>query len=336
MTAKAKGASLSAIVLAFLTAPPDVGRANDTLAQLSAGGLVLTRTDDIEMRSEDLYLSEDLVRVKYRFFNASAHDVTSTVAFPMPDIVARGEEMEPSILSEDSRNLLGFLTEVDGPAVHAKVEQAAIKDGVDRSELLGALGVPLAPHLAATAERLAHLPAADRAKLLRLGLVRDAGARGPEDPGAHDLFPAWTLRTRFYWTQTFPAKQEIVIEHRYRPAVGGAMSSRWGDPAWPANPGFTAARALYCVDDAFLAAAARRGTAASETTIGYVLTTGANWKKPIGAFRLVVDKGEAGNLVSFCGEGVRPIGPSLFEMTRRDFTPGKVLDVLILEAPRAD
>ncbi len=36
--------------------------------------------------------------------------------------------------------------------------------------------------------------------------------------------------------------------------------------------------------------------------VDYVLTTGANWRSPIGTFRHVVDKGKAGNLVSFLRE----------------------------------
>ena len=38
-------------------------------------------------------------------------------------------------------------------------------------------------------------------------------------------------------------------------------------------------------------------------------------RSPIGRFRLVVDKGAPGNLVSFCGEGVRKISPTRFEMS---------------------
>jgi hypothetical protein len=39
----------------------------------------------------------------------------------------------------------------------------------------------------------------------------------------------------------------------------------------------------------------------------------------------------AANLVSFCGEGVRKIAPTRFEMRKSDFTPKSDLYVLILE-----
>ena len=61
-----------------------------------------------------------------------------------------------------------------------------------------------------------------------------------------------------------------------------------------------------------------------------VLTTGANWRSPIGEFRLVVDKGRPENLVSFCGQGVRKISPTRFETIRTNWRPDRDLKVLIV------
>jgi hypothetical protein len=79
-----------------------------------------------------------------------------------------------------------------------------------------------------------------------------------------------------------------------------------------------------------------RGLYLSETWVDYILTTGANWAEPIGEFRLVVDKGSSNNLVSFCGEGVRKISPTRFEIRRRNYTPTSDLSVLILTGTRID
>jgi hypothetical protein len=46
----------------------------------------------------------------------------------------------------------------------------------------------------------------------------------------------------------------------------------------------------------------------------------------------VVDKGAAANLVSFCGEGVRKIGPTRFEVRRKNWRPDRDLRILIVEA----
>jgi hypothetical protein len=81
-------ASVAAVALALI--PVGAAHANDSTAGLAAGGLVLTKSADIEMRSEDLYISEKLVRVRYSFVNSSPKDLTVTVAFPLPDIDING------------------------------------------------------------------------------------------------------------------------------------------------------------------------------------------------------------------------------------------------------
>ena len=67
-----------------------------------------------------------------------------------------------------------------------------------------------------------------------------------------------------------------------------------------------------------------------ERRIAYVLTTGANWAGPIGDFHLVVDKGAPDSLVSFCGDGVKKISPTQFELRHANFTPSRDLNILIL------
>jgi hypothetical protein len=91
------------------------------------------------------------------------------------------------------------------------------------------------------------------------------------------------------------------------------------------------------MDQSFVSAAARikkatKGDAAQlqEQRISYILKTGGNWAGPIKAFRLVVDKGSPDNLISFCGNGVKKISATQFEMRQSDFTPTADLDVLIL------
>ena len=61
-----------------------------------------------------------------------------------------------------------------------------------------------------------------------------------------------------------------------------------------------------------------------------MLSTGANWQGPIKHFRLVVDKGEPGHLVSFCMDGVKKISPTQFEVVKTNFEPARDLDVLIV------
>lgn len=314
-------------------------RANDSTAELATGGLVFVKNDAIQMLAEDLFVSASEIRVRYRFFNRSAQDVVVHVAFPMPEIKVEGPDENIAVPTEDPVNFLGFSTTVNGSPVRTDVEQRVTgADGVDRTALLQGLGVPLAPHLQASGEALDRLPKdrQDELQTLRLADVEeyDAG-KGME----RHLAPRWTLKTTFYWQQTFPARGETVIEHRYTPSVGGSVQTALAAPSLAREPETLAQIKKYCVESDLLAtlerarktAKAEFGPPYSEQRIDYVLSTGANWSGPIRDFRLVVDKGDPDSLISFCGTGVQKIGPTTFEMRKTDFTPTGDLSVLILK-----
>ena len=320
-----------ALILAVLVCAPV--RANDSSAELATGVLVFVRNRDVEMRTEDLFISADEIRVRYRFFNNAPQDVTTLVAFPMPEIGIDQPDTNISIPTDDPENILGFSTLADGRPVATRVEQRVLANGIDRTDLLRGLGIPLAPHLRDTTEALGQLPEPARKQLLQLGLGGIEEYDSGEGMKKH-LEPRWALQTTNYWEQTFPAGRELVIEHRYKPSVGTFV----GTEAETAEH-----RKRYCIDRDLLRTLGRARRDAprdflpfSEQRIEYILTTGANWSGPIREFRLVVDKGDPRNLVSFCGDGVKKIGPTQFEMRKNDFTPDRNLYVLILKRNSVD
>jgi hypothetical protein len=327
-----------ALLAAGLAAAAAPALANDSTAELAAGGLVFVRNENVEMRSEDLTISAKEVSVRYRFFNKSDRNVTVLVAFPMPEIKIDGSDDNISVPTEDPVNLLAFTTAVNGRPVTTKVEQRVYAFGLDRTQLLRDLGVPLAPHLQATRKALDNVPRAKWDELIRVGLAEleryDAG-KGMED----HLAPRWALQTTFYWEQNFPAKAETVIEHRYQPSVGASVQTALGSATAAQEDWYDDYKEKYCLDSEFLTAVerARReartqyGAPYSEQRIAYILKTGANWSGPIKEFRLLVDKGDPDSLVSFCGEDVKKVGPTRFEMRKTDYTPDEDLAVLILK-----
>jgi hypothetical protein len=330
---------VSAVLVSLLAAGPAL--ANDSTAELTTGGLVFVRNDDIQMRSEDLFISVEEIRVRYRFFNKSGRDVTVHVAFPMPTIEAEHLDQELALPTHDPENLLDFVTRVAGKPVVTQVEQKVFAKGVDRTAHLRALGIPLAPHLQDAREAVKRLPRDKWDELTGMGLVKieefDAG-KGMQK----EIVPTWSLQTTFYWQQTFPAGKETLIEHRYRPSVGSSVMTALGLPALEGEPWFQAFQSKYCIEKDILNAVNRARRASrdgqvpyAEERIDYVLKTGANWAGPIGQFRLVVDKGERDALVSFCGEGVKKIGPTRFEMRKTNFTPRGNISVLILKRLRS-
>ena len=318
-----------------LAAIGSIAIANDSTATVGAGGLILEKTDQISMESEDLYVSADEIRVQYLFRNLSTKPVTTVVAFPMPSRKMSDE------FGGDVAYPSDFRTTVDGRQVKVTLERKAVAGGKDHRARLEALRIPIAPEsINETIKAMDALPAAARAELVRLGV---AGEQEWDDDGRgmkKHLIPLWTVEDKYYWSQTFPAGREIRIDHRYVPGAGGSVEAFIAFPEYRGTPESKAAIAKYCVDQATIAAVDKRrnkgleGPLMPQRTVEYILTTGANWAKPIGDFRLVVDKGKPGNLVSFCGEGVKKISPTQFEMRKRNWRPDRDLDVLILEPRR--
>jgi hypothetical protein len=235
----------------------------------------------------------------------------------------------------------GFRTSVEGRPVTMQVERKAWFKGRDVTADLAALKLPVSGERIGKA--LDALPKPQRDRLLRLGLA-DIDEYDDGHGMEKHLVAAWTLRETWFWRQTFPAGRDLHVEHAYAPGTGGSVGTMLVDRKDRAGPDGRRAIAEYCLDAAFLAALDRRAAATRaefpvlpEKRIGYVLTTGGNWRSPIGRFRLVVDKGRADNLVSFCGEGVRRISATRFEMVKTGWRPARDLKVLIVEpAPRAD
>ena len=311
--------------------------ANDTSAVLTTGGLEFVSNSDIAMQSEELFISAEQIRVVYTFRNDGPEDRSVLVAFPMPDIV-------PSIYSPvafpqgPDDNLFEFTTTFDGEPVEATLHEYAYAVGVDRTKLLTQLGLPLVPISTAANDAAEALDDETRARLLHLGLLLPDEYDAGDGMKSH-VFPGWTYKATYTWEATFPAGEVVTVEHRYRPSVGGTVGvSFLGEASEGYDPASDYAR-KYCTDESFVAAVRKTLTDPAEpwsapfteSWISYVLTTGGNWGGgSIGRFRLVVDKGSADNLVSFCGEDVKKIGPTAFEMVKTDFWPEQELDILIL------
>ncbi|RYB97107.1 DUF4424 domain-containing protein [Ciceribacter ferrooxidans] len=322
------------VLLSSVAAAP-AAVANDTMAELKAGGLVYVQTTDVSMESEDLFISPDKVTVDYVFRNGSDKDVESYVAFPMPDLTA-GPDANIAIGDTQSDNFLGFVVKQDGEEITPELQQRVYAMGIDMTDEVTARGVSLLPFSEATYAALEKLPQDVLSDWTARGLIfddsYDAG-KGWE----HHPMPLWTLKSAYWWKTTFPAGREVRVHHEYKPGVGGTAGLSFIQEG---KPGYSYDEYLkkYCMDDGFVKTATKLDKAASDQTgpyyteiwISYVLTTGANWGGAIKHFKLTVDKGSPKNYISFCGEGVKKVGPTTFEMTAEDFYPQKDLDFLLL------
>lgn len=308
---------------AALWLAPEAG-ANDSSAELAAGGIRLVPNWDIRMEREDLYLSPREVRVRYVFRNTTEEPIRLLVAFPLPDVDMNELFDAPiDIPDAEADNFVDFRVSVNGVPVEPSIEQRAIAQGIDRSDMLRGLGIPLNPFAQATYDALESVDAATRADLVRLGI---AHSYEPHDP----LAPFWTLRTVFHWDQEFAPGAETIVEHSYRPVVGQGFFG-----TFVFDNDYSGHVHRYCIDRATEAGIRKRlsETGADyliEHRLGYILTTARNWQGPIGTFRLVIDKTDPSWLVSLCIEGLKKTGPTQFEFVATDFIPEEDLEVLFL------
>ena len=310
-------------------------QANDSVAELGTGGLVLGRSDVIRMAKENLRISMDSVDVDYIFRNESDQSVETLVAFPMPDITFHPDEMTAIPQPDNDGDLFGFSVSVSGEPVAATLQQRVMSRGVDITDRFLAAGLKPNPYSEAGRAALDALSGPALDDMVRLGAV--VTYEGDAGQGMQTMKDAsWTLASAYYWTAQFAPHADVAVHHHYVPSVGGTAGVYFADKE--ADPAFVAKmRTDYCMDDSFIDAVRRRvatqgenGPYFTEARIRYILTTGANWNGSIGDFTLTIDKGSTDNLVSFCGEGVTKTGPTTFEMHATDFWPERDLDILFV------
>lgn len=328
--------TLALFAAAILASAASPARANDSIAELGTGGLILSRSDVIEMASEDLFISMEEVTVAYEFRNRSDSDIEAIVAFPMPELEGN-PFWQPALPSAESDNFLGFEVVFDGAAVTPNLEHRAFAVGIDVTEDLVRHGVPLYPFGKPAVAALAKLPDRVAADWIERGIIVidefDAG-QGWQRVRS----PLWNLKSTYWWRGRFPAGRSVAVSHRYRPSVGGTAGVTFVQDGKLGGETHADYKARYCMDGAFERAVLKAAAASPdgypalfEQRLSYILKTGGNWANgTIGRFRLTVDKGSPRNLVSFCGTGVRKTGPTTFVMEAQDFYPERNLDILIL------
>lgn len=310
--------------------------ANDTTAVLEAGGLVFTRQDSIAMESEDLFISEKEVRVDYVFRNDSAADLETVVAFPMPEL-GGSLDFIGGLDDTEHDNFMDFHVEQDGRPLETQLQQRALVNGIDVTDLIVGENVSLLPVSQKTIEQIAGLPEGTQKEWETRGLIVNMAYSPDGGDVKPEYYPVWKLHSVYWWRTVFPGDKKVRVHHTYRPSVGGTVAMTFIQDGQPSDY-YDEYAERYCIDEAFMKTAARLekeqkpedGKYYTERWLSYILTTGANWNGPIERFKLTIDKGDARNFISFCGENVKKTGPTTFEMVATDFYPQKDLHFLLV------
>jgi hypothetical protein len=183
--------------LVCLSLPP-VG-ANDSSAAMAAGGLELIKNDQVRMVSEVLRVAPRLVEVDYVFENTGASDVTTLVAFPLPELEPV-PQVPVNIPFPRTANLVGFQAWIDGREIKPDIDVQAFSQAGEITAELRRLAVdPIDPEI------LYSKRPELKKTLLGMHLLYD------------DDIPAWSVKVSFHWQQTFPAGKQVGVRHRYRP-----------------------------------------------------------------------------------------------------------------------
>ena len=322
-------------LVAFLIVVSSPAMANDSMAEIATGGLVLSRSDAVSMDHEELYISLKEIQVAYRFRNLTDAAVDTIVAFPMPDVRFNpyGDTALPDMTVD---NFLGFSATVEGQPVAVRLEQRALAGALDVTDTLNQAGVPLFPFGDAAFDALKQLPDDILADWIARGLVFNDRYDTGDGMKNHPT-PSWVLKSTYWWRMSFPAGQSIMVEHRYQPSVGATVGLNFFENGRFAGSQYEDYHRRYCIDrslEGALTAAMKERRVEyppyTEKRISYVLRTANNWAGGIGSFRVTIDKGSPDNLLSFCGSNIRKLTPTAFEMTITDFYPQGDFEVLFL------
>jgi hypothetical protein len=329
-------AGCAALAACALQAP--AAHASDSSLELSVGGLVFARSADVSMESEDLRITPEAVTVRYRLLNQNPQPVTLAVTFPLPDIDMSDPDLLHAIPGNDAVNFVGFITKVDGQAVKFDIRQQAFLGNKNITETLRAAGLPLLP-LGTQHEAVAGLAQQTRDKLISDGILM---ANGTDPEGKTIYSGPWVVKTSATRQQTFPAGKPVVIEHTYRTSVGISFDTVLRkaireSQAMAAE--FNRYKTEYCIPDGMLRGIDRVSGAnpantvkLQERRITFVLKSDEP-ATPIKDFRLVIDKGRADHLISFCLDGIKKISATAFEIKAKDYTPDRDLKILLITKP---
>lgn len=327
--------------------------ANDGFGGLSATGLSFGQTDAVAMEEENLFIGIDTIAVDYVFRNTTDADVTGEVIFPLPPIaVWSGYEAMMNLPEDLTRpDVVGFTATVDGQPVAVTIDRiAVVEDGYDEanppskqydnpgrdvSADLERLGIPLTLDYMAVRDLLLSFPEDKRNEVAALGLA-EYYAGEPANDIPPDVWGAWSIVTRYHWTQTFPAGKVVKVSHSYTNRPPGGLFY-WTDPPEDYQ---TYLKDMYCIDSGTSKAMAKAlknpagddaGNYGTSWNISYILRTANSWAGPIGKFTLTLDKGDPKNAISLCADGVKKTGPTTFVVEKTNYTPERDLEVLIVQ-----
>lgn len=291
--------------------------ANDSTGYVGTGGIEYLKNKNIAMQGEDLFISKKLIKVDYQFKNLSNQDITETVLFPLP----RVDNTFESDFAHTEDLLKSFKIQVNGkavqPTMHVQtfIQRDEKSKAIDVTELFKQCGFSQTEMLNPWNRKSDEYGVFE--KKLKSCSNPKVKSILPKNP---DEVINWSSQVVYSWKQTFKANSITQVKHQYKPLVGGSVA------LYPDEY-----NQQFCMDSNFKKGLKKAQSEHSPfNALSYILTTGANWAKPIETFKLTIER-DPGELVSFCWKGkVNKISPTQFQMVEKNFVPKQDLDVIFV------
>ena len=307
------------------------------------GGIVPKREVRVSMNRERLFISTGKITVEYEFENRTSKDVTTQIAFPIPEYSYPGESPR--------RDFPDFKLWINGEPAAYGTDARAFVDGIDKTSILREMGITVE-----TFGGFDHLKSADskenggRSYFLdyevnelseeqKSVLIEQGFVDGCDDSWRQIyLSPRWSVRKAYYWTQRFPARQKVVIRHEYAPVVGFQRFK--ADEIQKELKDTCITKEL--VDKLRVIHRSHKDYKGDYPLcvewVRYILTTANSWKRPIKEFELIVEStpstwgGPESKIISLCWNGRAIVSENgHISVREKNFIPKKDLVVYFYE-----
>ena len=314
---------------------PFMAQANDSTGTVSTGGVEYIRNEHIAMQKENLFISQDKIKVEYEYRNLTDKDITETVLFPLPEVMLH----DYGDFADTQSLINSFKIYANGkeikPTTHVRAFFYETKnaDDPEKRELVSHDVTDILRACGLTEEELMEpwLRKSDSAdkKILKCQDPRLAkySYKDSEDGEGVDMEVFWGGQIIYSWEQTFKGNSITQIQHEYTPLVGGGVGL-------PELVNYKKFADTFCIDPSFKKSVKAKSQGIYYHELGYILKTGANWAKPIADFTLTIERPKT-QIVSFCWKGKGEVKKVLqndkvvqYQVKEKDFLPQHDLDVL--------
>jgi hypothetical protein len=321
--------------------------ANDSIARIGSTGLVLVKSDSIQMKKEILEISEKSIKVKYEFMNVGKNDIETLVAFPMP---VYGFNLGQSASDMNVGPIADFNVSSNGNKINVQPHFKALLNNREVSSELKNIGLTDTQIFSTFAGCKLTDDFSCEISQEQINQLKKISAFSTDGFSSSSKYPlgsswpmwkygpAWDVEQTLTWKQNFAANKITDIRHSYTPLVGGVYNYPIYNSILEKNIAIQAASVANennteaCIDDGFKKAYAKKladlqksgvkSVQVSLSDVEYVLGTGKNWAGPIQEFTLRIKKQTPDQLVSLCFPGTpKKIDPLTLEFNHRDLVP---------------